>query len=1742
VSSHLIDELVVEIASDGASREAADETWLRRMVVDCLLPVLEEVLDGAGEGDTVLVVPVLELDLGEIAASGVGQVAPQRLRAALEDALRRALTAARQAQEQPAADGDPGPLLMRRTASELAQLERFLATGTMPWHVDSARPGLHVALLENLLAHGNAALWPALARALAAPGSARRLAEQFPEHQLLAVLRGVAGGQAFRFESVLALAKQGRPGEKPGAAAWGQMLEGALGAAGEAEARAACARLRADLAPSCAPEDAAPAAGGPAAPASGALEQLLAFLDSGVLPGMPDQEGQAPHLTLLDRWLEEGSADARAVLERVLDKRDSARRLAEQFTAQQLRSVLRAAAGAHAAHFDALLEELGPAFAPAALPAPAWLQVLAAACGAGSDAAAQAACAQLRIALAPAAGEAGSMAQTDSPADVQADVQADTQADLPPGPSRQLLAFLANGVPPAEMADTGRPAHHVLLERLLEQDAGAARATLVHALADPRSARRLAEGSTQEQLLAILRTVAGAGADRAEALLEQAGNGGAGTDPAAWLQVLRACAGNRERAPASPVDAGAPAAPAVRQGATANAAIADVDALRTFLESGVLPQAAETAGTLAHVALLGRVLDQERDAMRPALANMLLRPGAARRFAQQFPEHQLRAVLRRVAGAQAATFEALLDASLAWPPGVGGGTLVAVRAEALAACAAGIDAQAACARIRAAHGAAPGEQAPPAESEALRRFLIDGASAGVVEGEGHGALLERLLAQDAAALWPVLRQALADPQSAARLVERFPEQQLTALLRQAQPAHAAQCEALLAETRAWAGGTRAMVMAWRLVLALCIPRSPGLPDIAPGLARIRAALARSRALHAARSETPAYRRYAGPAPGAGQAAASVPRLLRRAAPVPPATRPAPKPDPEQESAQGLPRKPQALLRLLGAYLGGAGLPPGLRADSGETVHQALLGRLLEQGNSGIWLALGRMLADPACARRLREDFPAHQVREVMGRVGPGQAGAVASGMRVSNGALGDTLGDTPGGMPEVPGAADESSEQAAPAHRTQLQRLQQFLSSGLLPGADAAGSGHSAHEALLDRLAAHADDHLWRVLAVALARDDSAERLLTQFPQRQLLALARASAPGYAPALERLLRRIEARANGPDAANARLVQACLRQVLAACVARPAAAALPAPIAAKAALAVGVTPAGAAPARYVRRTGSGSDVAAERWRGSAAEGRAVRLLVQLAGMAGRLGERTGAADEAGQETGHKGEGGPVDVPDDAAWEPVLTLRERERMARALDRLCRPLDGPRPAATNPPAAGPDEMPALHGAIAARLAGNAAVAPAHRALMLEAIDEKCAEAADPAGFLRTVLAVLTAGAPLDLDALPAPEPASALPASASLRLSAPDAASTPGQMLITALQAGDGPAVRACLRALLSTHAAQLRPALRHYARHGRVRHALATSLPEPLFLDLVGLLDTEAAVLLRALLTPSAPLLALAGHGAAWTGWTLRCRLQALATLAGDTAQRRIDPEAFLRAVAPGGKGIEARLSAALPALRAAAGKTSTGLHAPDKPAAPHTMPPATALGTRSSAGQPAPADPVLADSSELLLIGNAGMVLAAPYLPRLFGALGLLAGGAFIDDAAAARAVHLLQYMVTGQAETPEYQLVLNKILCGLPTSAPVPSGIVITGAEHDFIESMVGAMVLHAKVFGNSSVAAMRQTFLARKAELQLADEAWQLRIQPGPFDVLLDRLPWSYALLKLGWMTRPVHVTWRPA
>lgn len=162
------------------------------------------------------------------------------------------------------------------------------------------------------------------------------------------------------------------------------------------------------------------------------------------------------------------------------------------------------------------------------------------------------------------------------------------------------------------------------------------------------------------------------------------------------------------------------------------------------------------------------------------------------------------------------------------------------------------------------------------------------------------------------------------------------------------------------------------------------------------------------------------------------------------------------------------------------------------------------------------------------------------------------------------------------------------------------------------------------------------------------------------------------------------------------------------------------------------------------------------------------------------------------------------------------------------------------------------------------------------------------------------------------------------------------------------------------------------------------------------------------------------------------------------------------------------------------------------------------------------------------------------VSNAGMVIIAPYIQRLFNLLELTRDGAFITEEAAERAVHLLQYVVTAEQSTPEYQLALNKLLCGIHGGVPIVAGINISEHEKTVIEQMLMGVISHWSALGKTSISGLRQTFLAREGQLSFVDENWQLRIPSSSFDMLLDRLPWSFAMIKFPWMRAPLHVTWR--
>lgn len=174
----------------------------------------------------------------------------------------------------------------------------------------------------------------------------------------------------------------------------------------------------------------------------------------------------------------------------------------------------------------------------------------------------------------------------------------------------------------------------------------------------------------------------------------------------------------------------------------------------------------------------------------------------------------------------------------------------------------------------------------------------------------------------------------------------------------------------------------------------------------------------------------------------------------------------------------------------------------------------------------------------------------------------------------------------------------------------------------------------------------------------------------------------------------------------------------------------------------------------------------------------------------------------------------------------------------------------------------------------------------------------------------------------------------------------------------------------------------------------------------------------------------------------------------------------------------------------------------------------------------------------------AASEHPVYIANAGLVLLNSYLPTLFSRLGLLTAGAEgrprgAGLKAASRAVHLLQYLATGRLDTPEPALALNKLLAGFPLCAPVAPAITPFEADLEICDGLLAAMIANWPAIRNTSVDGLREIFLQREGRLEPVDDHWHLTVQRETIDFLVDRAPWTFAVISHRWMPGPIRVAW---
>ncbi len=167
-------------------------------------------------------------------------------------------------------------------------------------------------------------------------------------------------------------------------------------------------------------------------------------------------------------------------------------------------------------------------------------------------------------------------------------------------------------------------------------------------------------------------------------------------------------------------------------------------------------------------------------------------------------------------------------------------------------------------------------------------------------------------------------------------------------------------------------------------------------------------------------------------------------------------------------------------------------------------------------------------------------------------------------------------------------------------------------------------------------------------------------------------------------------------------------------------------------------------------------------------------------------------------------------------------------------------------------------------------------------------------------------------------------------------------------------------------------------------------------------------------------------------------------------------------------------------------------------------------------------------------------AEEFYIGNAGLILVAPFLPHFFTHLGLLGDDRhFTDPAARQRAIGLLQAVATGDPDPPEYVLPLNKVLCGLDLAEVFDFGPPISQAEADECTQLLSAVIAQAPILNNMSINGFQGSFMLRQGILRPRDGAWLLQVERETYDVVLDRLPWTFSWVKLPWMDTLLQVEW---
>ena len=170
-----------------------------------------------------------------------------------------------------------------------------------------------------------------------------------------------------------------------------------------------------------------------------------------------------------------------------------------------------------------------------------------------------------------------------------------------------------------------------------------------------------------------------------------------------------------------------------------------------------------------------------------------------------------------------------------------------------------------------------------------------------------------------------------------------------------------------------------------------------------------------------------------------------------------------------------------------------------------------------------------------------------------------------------------------------------------------------------------------------------------------------------------------------------------------------------------------------------------------------------------------------------------------------------------------------------------------------------------------------------------------------------------------------------------------------------------------------------------------------------------------------------------------------------------------------------------------------------------------------------------------------DNQDAILIKNAGLIILWPFFYRLFDKCGFIIDKKFKDEESVQKSILMMQYLVTGSTEFKEHELVLNKILCGVPKNSFVDIELEIDSVHLELCESLLSGVLKNWEKLSNSSIETLRTTFLIREGILSQNEELdFNLNVIKGPFDMLIETIPWNISIIQTTFMKNRLIVDWK--